>query len=204
MREFFARGGPVMWMLLIVVIFELIVIIERLIVYIKASRSAKKFFVEFKSHLVQGNVDEAVEICEATPGPVPSIMRAGLLKYQQTDGDMDEVEKAIDQTSETELSFLEKGLTFLQTGFTISPMIGFLGTVVGMIHAFDAIAMAGSVEATVVASGISEALITTASGLAVAIPISLAYNYFTSKVNSIILSIEESTREFIDILKSQS
>ncbi|HMA68469.1 MAG TPA: MotA/TolQ/ExbB proton channel family protein [Candidatus Mcinerneyibacterium sp.] len=193
-----------MWMLLIVVIFELIVIIERLIVYIKASRSAKKFFVEFKSHLVQGNVDEAVEICEATPGPVPSIMRAGLLKYQQTDGDMDEVEKAIDQTSETELSFLEKGLTFLQTGFTISPMIGFLGTVVGMIHAFDAIAMAGSVEATVVASGISEALITTASGLAVAIPISLAYNYFTSKVNSIILSIEESTREFIDILKSQS
>lgn len=204
MREFFARGGPVMWMLLIVVIFELIVIIERLIVYIKASRSAKKFFVEFKSHLVQGNVDEAVEICEATPGPVPSIMRAGLLKYQQTDGNMDEVEKAIDQTSETELSFLEKGLTFLQTGFTISPMIGFLGTVVGMIHAFDAIAMAGSVEATVVASGISEALITTASGLAVAIPISLAYNYFTSKVNSIILSIEESTREFIDILKSQS
>jgi len=204
MREFFARGGPVMWMLLIVVIFELIVIIERLIVYIKASRSAKKFFVEFKSHLVQGNVDEAVEICEATPGPVPSIMRAGLLKYQQTDGNMDEVEKAIDQTSETELSFLEKGLTFLQTGFTISPMIGFLGTVVGMIHAFDAIAMAGSVEATVVASGISEALITTASGLAVAIPISLAYNYFTSKVNSIVLSIEESTREFIDILKSQS
>src|SRR6056297_30785 len=204
MREFFARGGPVMWMLLIVVIFELIVIIERLIVYIKASRSAKKFFVEFKSHLVQGNVDEAVEICEATPGPVPSIMRAGLLKYQQTDGDMDEVEKAIDQTSETELSFLEKGLTFLQTGFTISPMIGFLGTVVGMIHAFDAIAMAGSVEATVVASGISEALITTASGLAVAIPMSLAYNYFTSKVNSIILSIEESTREFINILKSQS
>jgi len=204
MREFFARGGPVMWMLLIVVIFELIVIIERLIVYIKASRSAKKFFVEFKSHLVQGNVDEAVEICEATPGPVPSIMRAGLLKYQQTDGNMDEVEKAIDQTSETELSFLEKGLTFLQTGFTIAPMIGFLGTVVGMIHAFDAIAMAGSVEATVVASGISEALITTASGLAVAIPISLAYNYFTSKVNSIILSIEESTREFIDILKSQS
>ena len=92
----------------------------------------------------------------------------------------------------------------MQTGFTIAPMIGFLGTVVGMIHAFDAIAMAGSVEATVVASGISEALITTASGLAVAIPISLAYNYFTSKVNSIVLSIEESTREFIDILKSQS
>ena len=204
MRELFARGGPVMWLILIVVVFELIVIIERLFVYIKASRSAKKFFVEFKSHLVQGNMDEAIEICEATPGPVPSIMRAGLMKYQQTDGDMDEVEKAIESTSETELAFLDRGLTFLQTGFTISPMIGFLGTVVGMIHAFDAIAMAGSVEATVVASGISEALITTASGLAVAIPMSLAYNYFTSKVNSIILSIEESTREFIDILKSQS
>lgn len=203
MKELFAQGGNVMWILLVIVVFELIVIIERLFVYIKASRSAKKFFVEFKSHLVQGNIDEAVEICEATPGPVPSIMRAGLLKYQQTDGDMEEVEKAIDSTGETELAFLERGLTFLQTGFTISPMIGFLGTVVGMIHAFEAIAMAGSVEATVVASGISEALITTASGLAVAIPLSLAYNYFTSKVNSIILSIEESTREFIDILKTQ-
>lgn len=204
MRELFARGGPVMWILLIVVVFELIVMIERLFVYIKAARSAKKFVVEFKSHLVQGNMDEAVEICEATPGPVPSIMRAGLMKYQQTDGDMDEVEKAIEQTGETELAFLDRGLTFIQTGFTVSPMIGFLGTVVGMIHAFDAIAMAGSVEATVVASGISEALITTASGLAVAIPMSLAYNYFTSKQSSIILNIEESTREFINILKSQS
>jgi len=131
-------------------------------------------------------------------------MRAGLLKFQQTSGDMAEVEKSIESTANTELAFLEKNLTFLVTGFTVAPMIGFLGTVLGMIHAFDAIAMAGSVEATVVASGISEALITTATGLAIAIPVNLFYNYFTAKVSGIILSVEESTREFIEILKTQS
>ncbi len=204
MMEIFARGGATMYIIALITLFSLLVIIERFIVYTKATNSAKKFLVEFKSHLVQGNVDEAIEVCEVTPGPVPSIMRAGLLKFQQSNGDMNEVEKAIEAVANTELAFLEKNLTFLVTGFTIAPMTGFLGTVIGMIHAFDAIAMAGSVEATVVASGISEALITTASGLVVAIPINLCYNYFTSKVSSIVLSVEESTREFIEILKTQS
>jgi biopolymer transport protein ExbB len=204
MMELFVRGGSVMYLLALVAILSLVVIIERFIVYAKATRSAKKFLVEFKSHLVQGNVDEAIEVCEVTPGPVPSIMRAGLLKFQQTSGDMNEVEKSIESTANTELAFLEKNLTFLVTGFTVAPMIGFLGTVLGMIHAFDAIAMAGSVEATVVASGISEALITTATGLTIAIPVNLFYNYFTAKVSGIILSVEESTREFLEILKTQT
>ena len=203
MMDLIGKGGWTMYLLALVALVATIFIIERLIVYTKATLSAKKFLVDFKAYLVQGDLDAAIEACEATPGPVPAIMRAGLLKYQQTNGDMIEVEKAIESVGTTELAFLEKNLIFLVTAFTIGPMIGFLGTVTGMIHAFDAIAAAGTVEATVVASGISEALITTASGLTIAIPVKLFYDYFTAKVTSIVLNVEESTREFIELLKTQ-
>ncbi len=203
LMELWAKGGDVMWLLLLSAIAGVVIIVERMIVYTKVSMGAKKFLVDFKSHLVQGNVDEAIEICEATPGPVPSLMRAGLMKYQQTKGDMNEVEKAIEATAVTELAFLEKNMTMLVTVFTVAPMLGFLGTVTGMISAFDAIAMAGTVEPTIVASGISEALITTAAGLLIGIPVNMFYNYFSQRIASIIVSIEESTRDFLEILKSQ-
>jgi len=201
--DLWAKGGDVMWLLAFCAIAGVVIIVERFVVYTKVTMGAKKFLVDFKSHLVQGNVDEAIEICEATPGPVPSLMRAGLMKYQQTKGDISEVEKAIETTAVTELAFLEKNLTFLVTLFTVAPMFGFLGTVTGMIGAFDAIAMAGTVEPTIVAAGISEALITTAAGLVIGIPINIFFNFFTQRVSAISVNIEESVRDFLEILKSQ-
>jgi biopolymer transport protein ExbB len=118
----------------------------------------------------------------------------------RVDRGLEQVEKAIENAGTIEMSFLERGLVWLATVANVAPMLGFLGTVSGMISAFAAIAEAGDVNATIVASGISEALITTASGLAIAIPIQAAHNYFVSRVDRLVIDMEESANDLIDYL----
>jgi biopolymer transport protein ExbB len=118
----------------------------------------------------------------------------------RVDRGLEHVEKAIENAGTIEMSFLEKGLVWLATIANIAPMLGFLGTVSGMISAFAAIAEAGDIEPSIVASGISEALITTASGLAIAIPIQAFHNFFVSRIDRLIIDMEESANDLIDFL----
>jgi len=197
MLDLFYDGGPFMYPLLITLILGLGVIFERFWALGRASINTRKFLQRIKVTLREEGITAAQEICANTRGPVASIFHAGLMRV---DRGLEHVEKAIENAGTIEMSFLEKGLVWLATVANIAPMLGFLGTVSGMISAFASIAAAGDVNATIVASGISEALITTASGLAIAIPVQAAHNYFVSRIDRLIIDMEESANDLIDYL----
>ena len=138
---------------------------------------------------------DAIKVCEDYKGPVPSILKAGLLKYGQPKED---VEKTIENAALFEMGRMERNLVWLATIANVSPLLGFFGTVAGMIKSFDALAEAGLSNPGLVAAGISEALITTAAGLAVAIPAQLAYNFFMNKINKFVRDIETSTNMLLE------
>jgi len=197
MLDLFYDGGWAMYPLLATLVFGLAVIFERFWALSRASINTRKFLQNIKVALRDEGITAAQEICASTRGPVASIFHAGLVRI---DRGLEQVEKAIENAGTIEMSFLEKGLVWLATVANIAPMLGFLGTVSGMIGAFASIAEAGDVNATIVASGISEALITTATGLAIAIPIQAAHNYFVSRVDRLIIDMEESANDLIDYL----
>lgn len=197
MRDLFIKGGPFMWPLLGALIVGVAFIFERLWTLTRASINAKKFFAQVEEALRSGGPDAAAEICSNTRGPVASVLHAGLLRAKRG---IAHVEKAIEASGSIEMAFLERGLVWLATTANIAPLLGFLGTVSGMIKAFEAIARAGDVEPSLVASGISEALITTAAGLAIAIPIQAFHNYFVSRIDKIVIDMEESASAFVDTL----
>jgi len=197
MVELFNKGGPFMWPLLGALIVGVAFIFERLWTLTRASINARKFFAQVEEVLRSGGPDAAAEICSNTRGPVASVLHAGLLRAQRG---LAHVEKAIEASGSIEMAFLERGMVWLATIANIAPLLGFLGTVSGMIKAFEAIAQAGDVEPSLVASGISEALITTATGLAIAIPIQAFHNYFVSRIDKIIIDMEESSSAFVDTL----
>ncbi len=197
MVELFNKGGPFMWPLLAALIIGIAFILERLWTLTRASINAKNFFAQVEEALRSGGVEAAAEICSNTRGPVASVLHAGLLRAQRG---LAHVEKAIETSGSIEMAFLERGMVWLATIANIAPLLGFLGTVSGMIKAFEAIALAGDVEPSLVASGISEALITTAAGLAIAIPIQAFHNYFVSRIDKIVIDMEESSAAFVDTL----
>ncbi|MCD6308071.1 MAG: MotA/TolQ/ExbB proton channel family protein, partial [Candidatus Latescibacteria bacterium] len=135
--------------------------------------------------------------CTRTPGPVATIIHAGISRIHRG---IDHVEKAVETAGAVEMAFLENGLVWLATIANIAPMLGFFGTVAGMIIAFRDIAAAGDVEPSIVAGGISMALITTAGGLLVAIPIQLFYNLCVYLIDRIVVRMEENASRFIDVL----
>ena len=197
MVELFVKGGPFMWPLLIMLFFGLVVSFERLYTLSKAHINSKEFFTQVQEALKQGGPEAAAEVCSNTPGPVASVLHAGLLRL---DRGLDHVEKAITESGAIEMAFLERGMVWLSTVANIAPLLGFLGTVSGMIGAFEAIAAAGDVEPSIVASGISEALITTASGLIIAIPIQAFHNFFVAKIDKIIIDMQEASTQFVEEL----
>ncbi|MBS13453.1 MAG: flagellar motor protein MotA [Gemmatimonadetes bacterium] len=197
MVELFEKGGPFMWPLLLMLFFGLVVAFERLYTLSKAQINAKDFFAQIQEALKQGGPEAAAEVCSNTRGPVASVMHAGLLRI---DRGLDHVEKAMTESGAVEMAFLEKGMVWLSTVANIAPLLGFLGTVSGMIGAFESIAAAGDVEPSIVASGISEALITTAAGLVIAIPIQAFHNFFVSKIDKIIIDMQESSTLFMEEL----
>lgn len=197
MVELFIRGGEFMYPILFFLIFGLAISIERFISLSRASINTRKFMEKIRSALDEGGVEAAKEVCENTRGPIASIFHAGLMRM---DKGIDHVEKAIMNAGSIEMAFLERGLVWLGTVISLAPMLGFTGTVAGMITSFDAIAVANDISPSIVASGISIALLTTAFGLVVAIIIQFFHNYFVSKVDRIIIDMEESSVAFVDTL----
>jgi len=197
MVEYFVRGGAFMWPILFFLVFGLGVVIERFWTLSRASINTRKFMEKTRSALDEGGIPKAMEVCEQTRGPIASIFHAGLMRSNRG---IDQVEKAIMNAGAIEMSFLEKGLIWLATVISIAPMLGFTGTVQGMVQAFDAIAAANDISPAIVANGISVALLTTLFGLIVAITIQFFHNYFVDRIDHIIVDMEESSTEFIDAL----
>ncbi|MCE2432254.1 MAG: MotA/TolQ/ExbB proton channel family protein [Candidatus Latescibacteria bacterium] len=197
MVDLFIKGGNFMYPLLVMLFFGVVVMIERFYTLFKAHINAKEFMVELQDALKQNGPEGAAELCSNTRGPVATVLHAGLLRL---DRGIENVEKSIEESGAIEMAFLERGLVWLSTVANLAPLVGFLGTVSGMIRAFNDIAAAGDVDPSVVAGGISEALITTASGLVVAIPVQAAYNFFLSKIDKIIIDLQESSNQFVDDL----
>ncbi len=195
--KYFQKGGPMMWPLLFLAILGVAFIIERFIAYFRVSIKTPQFLDSIKKVLQKRQIKEAIEICEQYRGPIASILKAGLLKYGKG---REEIVSAINTSGELELARLERGLIWIATVATLAPLLGFLGTVTGMIKSFDVIAVQGLNNPSLVALGISEALITTASGLIIAIPMNLFYNYFASKVSKIVLEMQESSTLLVEYL----
>lgn len=193
----FNEGGIWMWPILICLILGLAVAFERLITLNRADINTRKFLVNVKRALEEGGVPAAEEVCANTRGPVASVFQAGLLR---SDEGIEGVEKAIVSYGSIEMSFLERGIIWLSLFITIAPMFGFLGTVVGMVEAFDSIESAGDISPSLVAGGIKVALLTTVFGLIVALILQFFYNYCVSKIDRIVVDMEEASIELIDSL----
>ena len=175
----------------------IVVIIIKFFHLLAKSISTKKILTTVNELLAKHRVDEAMEVCRDSNAPAARILFAGL---ERRDEGTERVMKAIENQGLLELSKLERWLVVLATLTNIAPLLGFLGTVIGMIIAFQAIEVAGEVEATLVAGGIKVALLTTATGLAIAIPVSIAHNYFVSTIDSLVIDMEESAQKMIDTL----
>ena len=197
LKDLFIAGGNFMWPLLIALIIGIAVTVERFITFSKAKLDVNKFLEQLGGYIRKGDLSGAENLCDRTRGPVSAILRAGLMRR---DKGLVDVEKAIEGAGSIEMAHLEKGLVVLATVSSVAPMIGFLGTVSGMIRAFGEIAAAKNVDASLVAGGIQEALITTASGLMVAIPIQMANNFFIAKVGRFITDMEEASMYLVDQL----
>ncbi len=194
--EIFRDGGPIMWPLLAFSVVGLVFIVERFIALRRAKINVNEFLAKIrKSLMVKRSIKEAIRTCETYGGPVSSILKAGLLKYGQPKED---IEKTIENAALFEMGRLERNLVWLASIANVAPLLGFFGTVTGMIKSFDALAEAGLSNPGLVATGISEALITTASGLAVAIPVQLAYNFFMNNINKFVRDIETSTNMLLE------
>jgi biopolymer transport protein ExbB len=196
-EEFISGGAGFMGIVLLALIFGLAISIERIIYLNLSTTNTKKLLNKVENALQNGGLDSAKDVCKETRGPVASIFWEGLNKY---DEGVDVVEKSIVALGGVLMGRLEKGLSWIALFIALAPMLGFMGTVIGMIGAFKDIAAAGNISATVVASGIQVALLTTVFGLIVAIILQIFYNYCVAKVDSIVNDMEDSTIDFVDIL----
>ena len=179
------------------IILGLIVIIWKAFDLTTKSSRTKRILGEVDGLLDEHRVDEALEATRNSDAPAAKILHAGLDRHEEG---TERVMKAIENQGLIELSKLEKGLVVLATLTNVAPLLGFLGTVIGMIIAFQSIEAAGEVEATLVAGGIKVALTTTAAGLIIAIPVSVSHNYFVARIDSLVIDMEESAQKMIDML----
>jgi biopolymer transport protein ExbB len=196
----FIEGGPgFMGIVLVVLILGLALSIERIIYLNLSTTNTKKLLNKVETALEADGIEAAQEVCKNTRGPVAGIFYQGLDKI---DGGLANVEKAIVSYGGVLAGRLEKGLSWIALMIALAPMLGFMGTVIGMIGAFDDIAAAGDISPTVVASGIKVALLTTVFGLIVAIILQIFYNYCVAKIESLINDMEDSSISFMDILEA--
>ena len=197
MAQSWEDAGDMRWPLGLCVVVGIIVIIWKFFDIFRKSSSTRKVLRAVDELLAQHQIKEALELTRESDSPAANILHAGL---ERQDEGTDRVMKAIENQGLIELSKLESGLVVLATLTNVAPLLGFLGTVMGMIAAFQAIELAGEVDATTVASGIKIALTTTAAGLAIAIPVSIAHNYFVSRIDHLVIDMEESAQKMIDAL----
>lgn len=196
-QKFIEGGVEFMTPILLCLIFGLAIALERIIVLNLASVNTKKLVDKVEEDLKASGTEAAIEICKNTRGPVASIFVQGLLRLPEG---IEMVEKSVVSYGSVEMSKLERGLVWISLFIALAPMLGFLGTVVGMILAFDAIEAAGDISPTLVAGGIKVALITTVGGLIVAIILQLFYNYITNKIDSVVGQMEEGSISLVDML----
>ncbi len=194
----FIEGGP-LWMapIALCLVLGLALSIERILYLTFAKTNVKKLVAGVEAALAEGGVEQAKDLCRNTRGPVASIFYQGLLHYEEG---VDVVEKTIVSYGSVQMGLMENGLTWISLFIALAPSLGFLGTVVGMIAAFDAIQAAGDISPNVVAGGMKVALITTVFGLIVAMILQVFYNYILTKVEGLTADMEDSSISFVDVL----
>ena len=197
-EKFIEGGWEFMSTVLVCLILGLAFAIERIISLNLATTNSTKLLQEIESKIKAGDVNGAKEVCKANRSPIASIAYQGL---ERLDEGIDIIEKAIESYGSVQMGRLEKGLVWISLFIALAPMLGFMGTVIGMINAFDDIQKAGDISATIVAGGIKQALLTTVFGLIVAIILQIFYNYIVSKIDGIVNDMEDSSIIFVDILK---
>ncbi len=195
--KFIEGGAQFMGAVLLTLIFGLALAIERIIYLNLATSNTDKLLRKVETALEEGGIEAAKEVCRNTRGPVASIFYQGLDRY---DEGIEMAEKSVIAYGSVQMGRLEKNLSWIALFIAIAPMLGFMGTVIGMIDAFDKIRIAGTVSAQLVAGGIQVALITTVSGLIVAIILQIFYNYILSKIDGLVNSMEDSSISLIDLL----
>lgn len=204
MYKYFVEGGMMMWLLGALSILGLGTILERTAYFLKNERDLKGDFKDQIITLVrEGKEDEAIELCKKTNNSVSRTVKSILLAYKYENDMYESKEKLMKEKALEQIENLEKRLSILGIVSFISPMAGLLGTVLGMIKSFKAIALEGAGDPNVVANGISEALVTTAAGLLIAIPAIIAYNFFNRKVDKIMMQIEKTSTALINIKKNR-
>ena len=198
LKQKFIEGNPTfMSFVLITLILGLAFAIERVLYLNLATSNTKKLLADVEQALESGGIEAAKDVCRKTRGPVASIFYQGL---DRADHGIDVVEKSIISYGGVQAGLLEKGLSWIALFIALAPMLGFMGTVIGMISAFDAIEVAGDISPSLVAGGIKVALITTVSGLVVAIILQIFYNYCVAKIDSIINNMEDASISLLDLL----
>ena len=195
--KFIEGGVEFMALVVICLILGLALCIERIIYLNLSTTNTKKLLAKVEEALNNGGVEAAKEVCRNTRGPVASIFYQGLLRADQG---AEAVEKTIVSYGSVQMGQLESNLGWIALFIAIAPMLGFMGTVIGMIQAFDEIQIAGDISPTLVAGGMKVALITTVGGLIVAIILQVIYNYLVSKIDSIVNSMEDASISLVDLV----
>ena len=196
--EFIDQGGILMWPIMLCSIVGLAVIVERFLSLHRATIDTREFMDTMRTVLRQNRIQDAIEICDETEGPIARITKAGILKHNRSKED---IREAIEDAGHLEIPRLERYMSALATCANIAPLLGLLGTVAGMIKAFAQIQYKqGQVNPSDLAEGISNALVTTAAGLTVAIPALVVYNYFVTRVDNMIVEMEISSSELVELL----
>ena len=199
-KKQFIDGGPAfMGIVLIILLIGMAISIERIIYLTLATANSKKLLAGIEAKMKNGDVEGAKQLCKDTRGPVASIFTQGLIRYQDGQS-LDEVEKAIVSYGSVAGGKLESGLSWIGLCISLAPMFGFMGTVIGMIQAFDDIAAAGDMSPQIVASGMKVALLTTVFGLIAAIILQIFFNFIAAKIESIVNDMEDASISFMDIL----
>ena len=200
-KQYIDGGWGFMTLVLVVLVLGLAISIERIIYLTLSTTNTKKLVADLEAALKQGGIEKAKELCRNTRGPVASIFYQGLMRYN--DG-LDEVEKAMISYGSVMNGNLSSGSSWITLCIALGPNLGFFGTVIGMVQAFDDIAAAGDISPTIVASGMKVALLTTVFGLITAMILQVAYNFILSKIEGILNDMEDSTISFMDILNDYS
>jgi biopolymer transport protein ExbB len=195
----FADGGLMMYALVLCSLIALGVIIAKAWTLWVAHRDTDRVLAEVHALAEKGRIEEAMRVAAETPGPAAAILLSGLRRIRQGRVREGEIEQAVSTTGTIELGFLERGLVILATIANVAPLMGFLGTVAGMILAFASIEVAGDVNPTLVAGGIKVALLTTATGLLIAIPVNLGYNFFVTRIDTLIVDMEQGTQQVLNL-----
>lgn len=197
MLTWMSKGGPLMWLILFNGLLAVAVFVERWLQYHRAQIHAADFVNGIRNSLKRGNVIEAMANCDETAGPVAAVVKAAVMNHDRS---RDEIHEAVQNVARTEVTRLERRLVVLATVAQVTPLIGFLGTVLGMIEMFKVIQEAQLPNPGQLAGGVWEALLTTAGGLVVAVPAYVAYNYLVSRVQHLVQDMEQAANDIVGFL----